>query len=525
MSAGVFLELRWSVPAADAAIVGYQILQGATEAEAVQLDQVNALRWLAPVTWTGQQTFWVRAVDELGQVGEAASVTVSDTGVTTTSSQRPAATVSVDELGNAVISFTPLTEPQIQDYELRQGASFDAGTFVARTTGTTFTLPLLTTAGNTYWIRARFTDLTYSVLTYSVVFDSDALSTPTGLSWSINERELRFTWRAVTGAAQYLVLFEDGGVARIRVVSVPEVTFFVPKYSSNIRVVAVGTDGSLSRPLDEELAIVGQYRLNEILTTPVPISAGKFVNMAWTDSTTVRRAGLRGLTAASPFAANINDGDLYTFGYNLAAIPASQFEATPASWFRDKFWLERNGAFESGVIDTGAVRTGRVLISLTKTIDFVGNAAVSTYDYVNSEYLFTCTADQLIDTKAFVTVALLASSDNVTWREVANGDWVSARYYKVAGQVAMASPLTEVRVTAGTLTIDVEDIIETGSKAGVTNAGSAVTFTKPFSVVSVVIATARGNATAYATGVGPTGCTLWTNSATATQVDYYVKGY
>ena len=522
MSTATLLELRWAAPESDAAIIGYQILAGASAESAAEVDRVDALRWITSVDWTGARTFVVRAIDELGGLGDPGTVTVGEGAVTADAA--PTAGVEVDAFGNAVIRFTPFTEPQIQDYELRTGSAFETAAYVDRTTGATFTLPLLTTVGKTYWIKARFTDGTYSVIAYSVTFDGDALAPVTGLAWTINQSDLRFTWNRVPGAAQYLALYEDGGVTRIKVSATPEAVFHVPKWASVIRIIAVASDGSLSPPLDEEIAVAGQYRLNEVITAAIPIASGRYVNMAWNGST-VFRAGLRGLTPSAPYAANINDGDLYTLGYNIENVPASQFEATPAAWFRDRFWENRSGAFESASIDFGSIRTGRVLVTITKTIDYVGDANVSAWAHVNAGYLGASTAQDLIDTRAFLTVALLVSTDNTTWRPVQSGDWITARYVRLAVEVAMASPLTEVRVTAGTLTLDVEDIIETGSKTGVTNAGSAITFTKPFSVVSVVIGTARGAARVHATNVTAAGCTLWTDSATPTQVDYFVKGY
>ena len=158
---------------------------------------------------------------------------------------------------------------------------------------------------------------------------------------------------------------------------------------------------------------------------------------------------------------------------------------------------------------------------------YVGNAPVSGWGHVAAEYLADANTQALIDQKAFLTARFFVATDSpnsASWKESRNGDWITARYVKIVVEVAMASPLTEITVTAGAITIDVPDVTETGSATGVTSAGKAVTFTKSFNAVSVVIATARGAAKAYTGNITATGCTLYVDTGTQ-QVDYFVKGY
>lgn len=436
------------------------------------------------------------------------------------------ASVTIDNLGNALVTFDIYDDPQILSYEMREGASFDAGAYVAQTTGNTFTLPVLGNAGKTYWIRAKY-ETGYSIAGYRIDFSGANMPAPGRPTWSIAEPNLVYTWAAAAGAAQYLCLFEVGGVTTIKVVATPGVSFPIPKYAAAIRIVAIGADGTLSPFVDEEISIAGQYHYNEIVNVALPLTTGQYLNLAFTAANTVKRASLLGNAPVAPYCQNINDGDLYAFGYNLANLAASSVQNISASWFRQGFWREQVGYFESAVVDLGAILTGSLMLNLTKTVTYVGNAPVSGWAHVAAEYLADADTKALIDKKAFLTARFFVATDSpysASWKEATNGDWITARYVKIVVEVAMASPLTEITVTAGAITIDVPDVSETGSKTGVTSAGQAITFAKSYHSVSCVIATARGAAKAYTGNITATGCTLYVDAGTQ-QVDYFVKGY
>lgn len=436
------------------------------------------------------------------------------------------ADVTLDNLGNARIEFDTTADPQILAYELRVGANFDSGAFVATTTGNSFTLPVLGSAGNTYWIRAKYA-VGYSIAGFRIDFSGTNMPAPGLPTWSIAEPNLVYTWAAATGATQYLCLFEVGGVTTVKTVATPGVSFPIPKYAATIRIVAMAADGTLSPFVDEDVSIAGQYNYNEIVNVALPLTTGQYLNLAFTAANTVKRASLLGNAPVAPYAQNINDGDLYSFGYNLQNLAASSIQNISASWFRNGFWREKSGYFESAVVDLGTILTGSLILSLTKAVTYVGNAPVSGWGHVAAEYLADANTQALIDQKAFLTARFFVATDSAfsaSWKEAANGDWITARYVKIVVEVAMASPLTEITVTAGAITIDVPDVTETGSKTGVTSAGAAVTFTRSFNAVSCVIATARGAAKAYTGNITATGCTLYVDTGTQ-QVDYFVKGY
>ena len=472
----------------------------------------------------------------IGPRGETGQQTVSEhvvgakdgsSGTTTVPAASNGASVTVDTLGYAGITFDGWSDPQIVDYEMRVGESFEAGVAVATSSTRRFVLPLISSAGNIYWIRGRYQSGGYTTLQYKIDFSGQNLEAPTNLSWSIAEPAIKFAWSAVPAAAQYIALFEDGGVTTIRTVATPEASFLIPKWSSVIRVIAMAADGTLSKYVDMDVGVDGHYHYNELLNVALPLTTGNFINLAFTEDDTIKRASLLGLTPVAPYAQNINDGDLYTFGYNLVTVPAAALVNTPANWFREGFWRISTGFFESGVVDLGDVYTGKLALNLTKSVNYVGAAPVSAYGHVAAVNMADATVQELIDEKAFLAARFLVTANNPGdpgWVDAANGDWVKARYVKIVVEVAMASPLTEITVTAGAITIDVPDVSETGTVSGVTSAGKYVAFTKSYHNVSVVLATARGAAKAWVTGVTKEGCTIWVDSGSQ-QVDYFAKGY
>lgn len=480
------------------------------------------------------QSYLIKGVDLRGNYSVNAPVTTVPADATVQASALPgdvvrSATVTVDALGNAVIAFDAIVEPQIASYELRSGATFETGTVIASTTSSPFSVPILSLSGLTLWIKGVYAAGGYTSVSFRIAFGVSALNQIQGLSWRVSEPDLVFSWGAVAGASQYVALFEDGGVSRIKVVATPEVSFAIPKYGASVfRVFAVGSTGGMSPYSDLSITLTGIYNYNEIVNISLPITSGTYVNLAFTAANQIKRVSLLGSAPAAPYAQNINDADLYSFGYNLQNLAASALVNTPAAWFRQGFWNEKNGFFESGVLDLGSVLSGKLLLNLTKSITFTGNTAVSNFSQVNAGYMSGAYPQEVTDTKAFLSARLLVANDSpnsANWVEVQNGDWVtSVRYVKLVVEVALAGPLTDVTVTAGFITLDVPDISEQGSKTGVTSAGAAITFVKTYNHISAVLATVRGSARANTGSITTTGCTLYVDTGTQT-VDYFVKGY
>ncbi len=514
----------------------YQVREG-TQWDAARLvaDHVLETTLLLSNVAGGLHSYLVKAVDTSGNSSVNAATVAAQVSATSDPTAPAAtikdATVTVDAIGNAVITFEAIQEPQITGYELRSGATFETGTTLASTTGNTITLPVLSLSGLTLWIKGVYA-AGYTAASYKISFSSSALSTLQGLSWRVSEPDIVFSWGAAAGAAQYVALFEDGGVTRVQVVGSPTVSFPIPKWTNAVfRVFAIAADGGESPYADVNISLTGVYNYNEIVNISLPITSGQYINMAYTASNQVRRVGLLGADPVAPYFSGINDSDFYAFGFNLWSLPSSALWNTPSSWFRDKFWREKNGFFESGVLDLGAVLSGKLLVNLTKTVTNAGDGPSSAFWQVNSGYLGEYLAQEIMDTKAFVSVRLLVASDSPesgNWMEVQNGDWVTeVRYVKLVAAVTMAGPLTDITITAGAITLDVPDVSEVAEVTGVTNAGKAVTFQKTYHVAPMVMTGAAGAVKSWAdpASITVTGCTLYTDSATPTTVTYFAKRY
>lgn len=453
-------------------------------------------------------------------VGGTASV-VTGSGFTVT-----------EQASSWLVQVTAIADSQISAWEMRAGSTWVTGSLVGTAADGAFSVQKDSyPSGGTFLVRPSLVVGGYADLTLTVtVTPARAVASVTGLAWRIAEPDLVWTWDAVAGADRYRVTWSVLGVASEMTVTSPTVSVAIPRGPSMMRVRAVDASGQESAPVEEELtAAVGSYAYNEVVRIALPISSGRAVNLCTPSGTQIRRPSVLGTTPALPISGE-NDCDLYSFVEDLAALgPVSGYASTPASWFKDGWWKNRAGWFESGQCDLGAAYSGYVNFSLTQSLVNYGLGAVSDYASTHTQYLSEFTAEQLMDARAFVVVQILVSADAVTWREVVNGQWVSGiRYAKVFVQVGEASPLTEILVTAGSMWLDVPDIAEGGTTANVGTAYVNVPLAKKYSVIKSVLATARGTAkaevgTPYASG------SVWyvpvkVSAGTAT-VDWFVKGY
>ncbi len=436
--------------------------------------------------------------------------------------------LTFDQFGNVLLNFVRIEDPSIILWELRVGASFDAGTFVAATrSGNYFQLPILSAVGNTYWIRPQYTSGLYGAMTYQVTFASGFLAAITGLAMQVNEPMLDFTWKEVQGADHYLIYFEEGGVTTVRTVLHGAVSIPIPKYPSNLRIYALSATSGLGVPFDQPVVVSGVYNLNEIVNINLPMNLGQYINMAFTNASQVEKVSLLGPATFTVPIASPNNAGLYSFGYNLKNVAGASLQNTPGSWFRQGFWNDSHGYFESAPVDLGAILTGRLKLSITKTVTPYGGGAGSAYAQVLGEYMANVTGLDLIDQKAFLTAVFYTCDTPLgPWVQINDGDWAMAcRYVKIVIQAERISPLTDALVTAGTLTLDVPDLTESGICTAVTSAGKVVSLTKALNVANLVLLTPKGNCKVWATAISKLGFTINTDSAGPVDVSYFVKGY
>jgi predicted phage tail protein len=120
---GVQVLLSWVGSAGDVAIDHYEVLYGASIADAVSVAKLSANTWSGSIDWVGKRSWFVRAVDVLGAVGDPACVDLTI--------QPPAqAAPSVEVIDNNVLLRCGDAKASlpIDHYELRKGDAWaDAG--------------------------------------------------------------------------------------------------------------------------------------------------------------------------------------------------------------------------------------------------------------------------------------------------------------------------------------------------------------------------------------------------------------
>lgn len=443
--------------------------------------------------------------------------------------------ISFDNTGNVIITFKNIKDPAIKGWELRYGDSdFETGKFlaVAGADEEFLKAPLTDVIGRKLWIKALYTSGGYSNFVYSCSFGSDTLPSITQVTSQINEPQINFWWPAVKGADHYIIYWEEGGVTTVRTLTDPQVGFRIPKYNSTLRIYAVNTSGQISKPYDQNVALTGTYNLNEIVNIPLSMATGQYLNMAFTSGNQVEKVSLLGPASFTTPIASPNNAGCYTFGYNLQNVAGSVLQNTPGAWFRQDFWYDGNGFYESLPVDLGQTLTGRLKLTLSKTVTAYGSGPGSAFQKVLGEYMANASGIDLTDTKAFLSAQFYVSDTMAgPWAPANDGDWVTTcRYVKITVKAEHISPLTDCLVTAGALTLDVPDVVETGSKTGVTSAGATVTLTKTgWHAVSLVLLTPKANCKVWPSNVNIAGgnvtFTINTDSASAVTVDYFVKGY
>jgi hypothetical protein len=457
----------------------------------------------------------------------------NNNGSTPTVTTSPDVTIGYDAVGDVILSFKKITDPSIKLWEVRAGDSgFDTGVVLAQTFYTSFfTIPLLSVIGQKLWIKAMYTSGGYSAFTYTAAFAGASLPAITTITSKIIEPAIEFSWPAVAGADHYITYFEEGGVTTVRTITASTLLVPIPKYSSSLRVYAVNTEGETSKPYDQAVGIVGTYQLNEIVNIPLIMTTGQYVNMAFTNANQIEKVSLLGPSSFTTPIVSPNNAALYTFGYNLASTAGPVLNATPGSWFRQDFWMETDGFYESVPVNLGSILSGRLKLNLSKTVTAYGTGAGSAFSQVLGEYMADSTGIDLTDNKAFLSAQFYVCDTMAgPWVQANDGDWVTTcRYVKIVVKAEHVSPLTDCLVTAGYLTLDVPDITETGTKTAVTSAGATVTLTKTYNAVSLVLLTPKGNVSAWpgtpVVSGGTATFSITTNSATPTDIGYFAKGY
>jgi hypothetical protein len=151
---GQDLVITWGIPTSSFAVDRYELRNGASWAAGTFVDTTKATGYRVKATFLGNQTWWIAAIDSLGNVGAAASVTltINAPGVVL-------ATRSEVVDNNALLYWSPPTvgagQLPIDRYEVRKGATWAAGTTVGSNGNSTFGVVFEQASGNyIYWVAA-----------------------------------------------------------------------------------------------------------------------------------------------------------------------------------------------------------------------------------------------------------------------------------------------------------------------------------------------------------------------------------
>ena len=245
---GVLLD--WN-PVPDLDLRDYEIRSGGTGwNDATFVARVNATSYKVGVLDAGTVVYRIRARDT-SNVLSTADATVT---VTIVASAAPTLTHLVDDPQVTFTWTTPAGSYAAAYYELRQGASFAAGTTIARINGNSYGLPVTWSGARTFWIAAVDPVGTIGAAGSRVV-TINAAAAPT-VSAAFYGRSCTLSWNAVNGTLRtrfyeiaYGEVYEDRLV--IARISSEVAGYSTPTAWSGARrfwVTAIDANGNLGSP-------------------------------------------------------------------------------------------------------------------------------------------------------------------------------------------------------------------------------------------------------------------------------------
>jgi hypothetical protein len=142
-------ELTWTAPSASLPIREYEIRHGASWAAGTVVATTLSTTYRAPIEWLGSRTYWIVARDVNGNVGVAGSTSVS---ITAPTAPTVSGSFSLDEFKLNWVD--PSSTLPIDEYEIRYGTSWAAGTVLGRVKGTTISTKAQWVGSRTWWVAA-----------------------------------------------------------------------------------------------------------------------------------------------------------------------------------------------------------------------------------------------------------------------------------------------------------------------------------------------------------------------------------
>jgi predicted phage tail protein len=148
----------------------------------------------------GTFSFQVYALNSArDQSTRAATASINALGKTAPPSNVSGFTHVLDASLGVTLTWNPVSDIDLKDYEIRRGATWDAGTLVTRVAATSYKIGYLDDGTYTYWIKARDTSNVYSTTARSRSITITVPSGPT-VTAVIDGSLARLNWTATTGS-------------------------------------------------------------------------------------------------------------------------------------------------------------------------------------------------------------------------------------------------------------------------------------------------------------------------------------
>lgn len=141
--------LSWDAPLSSFWVDYYEIRHGDTWGGGTVVTRVNAQSHKAKVDWFGTRKFWVAAVDVAGNVGTPSSATLS-----VVAASAPTVTIGLDGAQASVSWTAPGGSLPTAEYEVRHGATWAGGTYVATLTARALAVNVDWSGSRTFWVAA-----------------------------------------------------------------------------------------------------------------------------------------------------------------------------------------------------------------------------------------------------------------------------------------------------------------------------------------------------------------------------------
>jgi predicted phage tail protein len=248
----------------------YEILDGATVIATAQ-----TTKYTKTVDWQGNKTYGVRAVDINGNVGTTGSVTV-----TVTTPATPSITATFNGTQGVLTWPAVSASLPIAFYEVRYGASFDAGVSLGKVNATTFATPVSWSGARVFWVRP--TDTAGNLGTAGTVTLTTVAATAPTVASTFANNLLTLTWNAVAGSVpttDYKIYQVNAG-SDVLVDTSKTTTFSIAPTWTGEKIFRVRAVGS-----NEELGALGSVTTTLVLPSIAQTNSafkGEQVELSWT---------------------------------------------------------------------------------------------------------------------------------------------------------------------------------------------------------------------------------------------------